>query len=60
MQTGTQGYVRKLDQHGWDVRSTQSVRYSVRFYDGLFSNTNTILLRVQLSAVADDRAREDG
>jgi 2-epi-5-epi-valiolone synthase len=45
MQTGSQRYVRKLDQHGWEVRSTQSVRYSVRFYDGLFSHTNTVLLR---------------
>lgn len=45
MQAGTQGYVRKLDQHGWEVRATQNVRYSVQFYDGLFSHTNTVLLR---------------
>ena len=45
MQAGSQGYVRKLDQHGWEVRATQSVRYSVHFYDGLFSHTNTVLLR---------------
>ena len=41
----TRGYVRKLDQHGWEVRATQNVRYSVQFYDGLFSHTNTVLLR---------------
>ena len=40
-----QGYVRKLDQHGWEVRATQNVCYSVRFYDGLFTHTNTVLLR---------------
>src|ERR1700744_5756116 len=45
MQTGNQGYIRKLDQYGWEVRATQSVRYSVHFYDGLFSHTNTVLLR---------------
>lgn len=45
MQAGTQGYVRKLDQHGWEVRANQSVRYSVQFYDGLFTHTNTVLLR---------------
>jgi 2-epi-5-epi-valiolone synthase len=45
MQAGTQGYVRKLDQHGWEVRATQTARYSVQFYDGLFSHTNTVLLR---------------
>lgn len=45
MQAGTQGYVRKLDQHGWEVRATQNIRYSVQFYDGLFSHTNTVLLR---------------
>lgn len=45
MQAGSQGYVRKLDQHGWEVRATQNVRYSVQFYDGLFSHANTVLLR---------------
>ena len=45
MQASGQGYVRKLDQHGWEVRATQNVRYSVQFYDGLFSHTNTVLLR---------------
>lgn len=45
MQAGNQGYVRKLDQHGWEVKATHNVRYSVQFYDGLFSHTNTVLLR---------------
>ena len=40
-----QGYVRSLDWHGWEVRATQDVRYSVQFYDGLFTHTNTVLLR---------------
>ena len=39
------GYVRTLDQHGWEVLGTQQVRYSVQFYDGLFSHANTVLLR---------------
>jgi 2-epi-5-epi-valiolone synthase len=41
----TQGYVRSLDGHGWEVRATQDVRYSVQFYDGIFTHTNTVLLR---------------
>jgi len=41
----SQGYVRTLDRHGWEVRARQDVRYSVQFYDGLFSHTNTVLLR---------------
>lgn len=45
MQKGSQGYVRKLDQFGWEVRATQNIRYSVQFYDGLFSHSNTVLLR---------------
>jgi 3-dehydroquinate synthetase len=39
------GYVRNVDRQGWEVRATQDVRYSVQFYDGLFSHTNTVLLR---------------
>jgi 3-dehydroquinate synthetase len=39
------GYVRNIDQHGWEVRSRQDVRYSVQFYDGLFSHRNSVLLR---------------
>lgn len=42
--TGT-GRVRNIDRGGWEVDATQSVRYSVHFYDGLFSHTNTVLLR---------------
>src|SRR3984957_1314745 len=42
---GNQGYVRNLDRQGWEVRGTQDVRYSVQFYDGLFTHTNTVLLR---------------
>ena len=42
---GNQGYVRNLDRNGWEVRATQDVRYSVQFYDGLFTHTNTVLLR---------------
>jgi 2-epi-5-epi-valiolone synthase len=45
MQIVTEGYVRNLDRHGWEVRATQTVRYSVQFYDGLFSHTNSVLLR---------------
>src|ERR1700722_17671129 len=41
----SQGYVRNLDRNGWEVRARQDVRYSVQFYDGLFSHTNTVLLR---------------
>lgn len=39
------GYVRNIDRDGWEVRSTQEVRYRVHFYDGLFSHSNTVLLR---------------
>lgn len=39
------GIVRTIDRSGWEVRSTQTVRYSVQFYDGLFSHTNAVLLR---------------
>jgi len=42
---GNQGYVRNLDRYGWEVRATQDVRYSVQFYDGLFTHSNTVLLR---------------
>jgi 3-dehydroquinate synthetase len=45
MQEATNGYVRKVDRNGWEVRATQDVRYGVQFYDGLFSHTNTVLLR---------------
>src|ERR1700759_1406956 len=39
------GYVHSINQYGWEVRSTQDVRYSVQFYDGLFSHRNSVLLR---------------
>lgn len=39
------GYVREMDRHGWEVRASQDVRYSVQFYDGLFSHANAVLLR---------------
>lgn len=39
------GYVRPLESGGWEVRAQQRVRYSVQFYDGLFSHPNTVLLR---------------
>ncbi len=39
------GMVRSVDRYAWEVRATQDVRYSVQFYDGLFSHTNTVLLR---------------
>ncbi len=39
------GYVRRVDRNGWEVCATQNVRYSVHFYDGLFSHANTVLLR---------------
>jgi 3-dehydroquinate synthetase len=45
MQEATHGHVRKVDRNGWEVRATQEVRYCVQFYDGLFSHTNTVLLR---------------
>lgn len=44
MQTA-KGHVRSLERYGWEVSASQSVRYSVRFYDGLFSHTNSVLLR---------------
>jgi 2-epi-5-epi-valiolone synthase len=39
------GSVRKIDECGWEVKSSQEVKYSVQFYDGLFSHSNTVLLR---------------
>lgn len=45
MEAPGNGHVRRLDQQGWEVRASQSVRYSVQFYDGLFSHRNTVLLR---------------
>ena len=39
------GYVRNINRNGWEVRATQDIRYSVQFYDGLFSHRNTVLLR---------------
>lgn len=39
------GTVRKLGQYGWEVAASQDVRYSVQFYDGLFSHANTVLVR---------------
>ena len=45
MQEALTGYVRNLDRYGWEVRATQDVRYSVQFYEGLFSHTNAVLLR---------------
>ena len=43
--SASQGYVRSLDRNGWEVRATQDVRYSVQFYEGLFTHANTVLLR---------------
>ncbi len=45
MQEATGGCVRNLDRYGWEVSATQNVRYSVQFYDGLFSHANAVLLR---------------
>lgn len=45
MHTATDGTVRSVAQYGWEVRAAQDVRYSVQFYDGLFTHTNTVLLR---------------
>jgi 3-dehydroquinate synthase len=45
MYTALQGSVRSIDRDGWEVAAAQEVRYSVQFYDGLFSHTNTVLLR---------------
>jgi 2-epi-5-epi-valiolone synthase len=45
MNTSTVGHVRNIDRHGWEVTASQEVRYSVQFYDGLFSHANTVLLR---------------
>lgn len=39
------GSVSRTGRYGWEVRAAQEVRYSVQFYDGLFSHANTILLR---------------
>lgn len=45
MQTATKGTVRSVGPNGWEVRAVQDVRYAVQFYDGLFTHTNTVLLR---------------
>ncbi len=45
MQALACGSVRSIDRHGWEIKATQDVRYSVQFYDGLFSHANTVLLR---------------
>lgn len=45
MQIKAGGHVRHIDHHGWEVRAAQDIRYGVQFYDGLFSHTNTVLLR---------------
>jgi 2-epi-5-epi-valiolone synthase len=45
MEATMAGTVRKLGRYGWEVRAAQDVRYSVQFYDGLFSHSNTVLLR---------------
>ena len=45
MPTETVGTVGNTATHAWEVRSSQSVRYCVQFYDGLFSHPNTVLLR---------------
>lgn len=39
------GTVNRTGRYGWEVRAAQEVRYSVQFYDGLFSHVNTVLLR---------------
>lgn len=45
LRRATSGCIRGIDGYGWEVRATQDVRYSVQFYDGLFSHANTVLLR---------------
>jgi 3-dehydroquinate synthase len=45
MRSASEGTVRSIGQYGWEVRAAQDVRYSVQFYDGLFTHTNTVLLR---------------
>jgi 2-epi-5-epi-valiolone synthase len=45
MQATTIGTVGRAGRYGWEVRAAQDVRYSVQFYDGLFSHSNTVLLR---------------
>jgi 3-dehydroquinate synthase len=41
----TRGSVRTLSCDGWEVKAAQDVRYCVQFYEGLFSHSNTVLLR---------------
>jgi len=45
MHATTSGTVGNTGRYGWEVRAVQDVRYSVQFYDGLFSHKNTVLLR---------------
>jgi 2-epi-5-epi-valiolone synthase len=45
MQATTAGTVGRIGRYGWEVKATQEVRYSVHFYDGLFSHRNTVLFR---------------
>ena len=45
MESKSDGFVRRTAGSSWQVRATQRVRYSVQFYDGLFSHANTVLLR---------------
>ena len=45
MQSASDGFVRSTERYGWQVRAKQDVRYTVQFYDGLFSHANTVLLR---------------
>jgi 2-epi-5-epi-valiolone synthase len=45
MQMANDGFVRAGERHGWEIRATQQVNYGVQFYDGLFSHSNTVLLR---------------
>lgn len=45
MHATTIGTVDRIGRYGWEVSASQHVRYSVQFYDGLFSHSNTVLLR---------------
>lgn len=45
MKAAGNGYVRSIDRFEWEVHAKQDVRYSVHFYEGLFSHANTVLLR---------------
>jgi 3-dehydroquinate synthetase len=45
MQSAANGALRSTAQFGWEVSAAQDVQYTVQFYDGIFSHSNTVLLR---------------